>query len=311
MLDQVYERLAAAPDLYQDDIPILRSLLKLKYSTDTTGFQFLFPQLSRLMRSNLTCAVTFTNSVFDASTNEVPRTIKDDLLRGIAQILGVVSIDMRDNETIERQVASLGEKKFGDPSELRPLAKLSSAALGIFTKHFYGTGLYDSIESMLAHLRSEMDHALVMDLHTIYVPFLQELIGLMLIYGIPLTNVTYSGFVESVLQSYCKRFIGQEPKESNSLEYESWKQRADAALGTLESFDHSYFRDILGTRYDEDVLPALMKVQGSTSVTQTHSGFDSLKTAAGTGAKTPRAPVTTDDDKIDPTLTASTLPSTT
>ncbi|KAF2623232.1 hypothetical protein BU25DRAFT_180156 [Macroventuria anomochaeta] len=311
MLDRVRESLAAASELYHDDVLILRSLLGLKYSANTTGFQFLLPELSRLMRSNLTYAVTFTNYVFDAPTSEVPRTTKDDLLRAVAQDLGAVSIDMRDHENIERQLAAFERKKDEDIPGPRPLAKLSAAALGLFTKHFYGLGMYKPIESMIAHLRSEMDHALEQDLHTTYVPFLQELIGLMLMYGIPLANATYSSFFESVLQHYFMRFIGQEPEQKNSAKQKSWTRRAIAAHGTLESFDHSYFCDILGERYAIDVLPALVKLRGSTAASQAHSRFDSLTTAATTGAKDARTPVSKNDDKIDPAPIASILSLTT
>ncbi|KAF3044959.1 hypothetical protein E8E11_005065 [Didymella keratinophila] len=311
MLDRVRERLAAASDLYHDDILILRSLLKLEYSADTTGYQYLQPELSRLMISNLTYAAAFTKSVWDASLNEVPRTFKDEVLRDVARVLGDVCIDMRKYETIEGQLAIPARNNNGDLPKPCPLNKLSAAQLGEFTKQLYGSGHYKPVEFMLANLRSAMDHALIMDLHTLYVPFLQELIGLMLMYGIPLTNAIYSAFFESVLLNYLQRFVGQEPAQRDSVEHSSWTTRATAARGRLEAFDHSYFQDILGDRYGAAVLPALMKLQGSTAVSeQAHSRFDSLTTSAtaGAGPGSMKSLLTTNDDKIDPTLAASTLP---
>ncbi|KAF3048356.1 hypothetical protein E8E12_011722 [Didymella heteroderae] len=249
MLDRVHEQLAAASDLYHDDILILRSLLKLEYSADTTGYQHLRSELSRLMISNLTYAAAFTKSVSDASLNEVPRRFKDEVLRDVARDLGDICIDMRNYETIEGQVAVHLRNKDGESPKPCPLEKLSAAQLGDFTKQFYGSGLYKPVESMLANLRSAMDQALTMDLHTLYVPFLQELIGLMLMYGIPLTNAIYSAFFESVLLNYLQRFVGQEPAQRSSAEHDLWAPRAAAARGRLEAFDHSYFREILGEHF--------------------------------------------------------------
>jgi hypothetical protein len=266
MLDRVRERLTAASDLYHDDILVLRSLLKSEYSAEITGYQHLQSELSRLMRSNLTYAVAFTQSVWDAPINVVPRRFKDEVLRDVARSLGDVCIDMRKYETIEGQLATHEKNKNGGSPEPCPLEKLSAAQLGNFTKQLYGSGLYKPVESMLANLQSAMDHALMMDLHTLYVPFLQQLIGLMLMYGIPLTNVIYSAFFESVLLNYLQRFVGQEPRQKNSVEHNSWTPRAAAARSRLEAFDYSYFRDILGERYSLAILPALSKLQGSTSV---------------------------------------------
>jgi hypothetical protein len=314
MLDQVREKLATASDLYHDDILILRSLLKLEYSADTTGYQYLQSELSRLMISNLTYAAAFTKSVCDASLNEVPRRFKDEVLRDVAHGLGDVCIDMRKYETIEGQLAIHERNKNGDLPAPCPLDKLSAAQLGEFTKQFYGSGYYKPVEFMLAKLRSAMDHALIMDLHTLYVPFLQELIGLMLMYGIPLTNTIYSAFFESVLLNYLQRFVGQEPIQRNSAEHSSWMPRAAAARGRLEAFDHSYFQDMLGDRYGAAILPALMKLQDPTAISQqAHSHFDSLTTSAtaataGTRAGNTKGLITTNDDKIDPTSTASALP---
>lgn len=304
MLGRVRERLAVASDLYQDDILILRSLLKLEYSANTTSYDCLQPELSRLLKSDLTNIVTFMKSVSDAPENEVPRNIKDVVLRNVAQDLSEVCIDMRKDETIERQLAAFEKKRDESFAEPCPLEKISAAELGLFTKQFYGSGLYKPIESMLARLRSEIDHAPVMDLHTIYVPFLQELIGLMLMYGIPLTNATYSSFFESVLQNYFQRFVGQEPEQDKPAEHNLWASRALAARGTLESFDHSYFRDILGGRYPIVVLPALVKLQSSKSVSQAHGRFDSLTTAVASGARNSATPVITNEDSIDPALTS-------
>lgn len=280
MLDQVRERLVAASDLYQDDILILRSLLKLEYSGDTTGYQLLQTELSRLMRSNLTYAVTFTKAVCDASINEVPQCIRDQVIRDVAQGLGNIRIDMRSCDIVESQPAIFEKSKNGNFAERCPVAKHSAVELGEFTKLLYGSGLYKPVESMLADLRSEMDHALPMDLHVVYIPFLQELIGLMLMYGIPLTSVVYSAFFESVLQNYLQRFVGQKPKQGNSAEHNSWTPRAAAACHRLESFDHSYFRDILGDRYTIAILPALLKLQDFNPIPQVHSRFDSPTTLA-------------------------------
>lgn len=310
MLDRVRERLVAASDLYHDDILILRSLLKLEYSADTTGYQYLQSELSRLMTSNLTYAVAFTKSVCDASLNEVPRSFKDEVLRDVARGLGDVCIDMREYETIEGQLAIHERNKNGDSPKPCPLKKLSADQLGEFTKHFYSSGHYKPVESMLANLRSAMHHALIMDLHTLYVPFLQELISLMLIYGIPMTNAIYSGFFENVLLNYLQRFVGQEPAQ-HSAEHNTWTPRAAAARGRLEAFDHSYFQDILGDRYGTAILPALMKLQSSTAVSlQAHSRFDSLTTSATAeaGAGSTKALLTTNEDDIDPKFTAPTLP---
>jgi len=255
------------------------------------------------MISNLTYAAAFTKSVSDASLNEVPQKFKDEVLRNVAHGLSDVCIDMRKYETIEGQLAIHERKKNGDSPEPRPLDKLSAAQLGEFTKQFYGSGHYEPVELMLANLRSAMDHALIMDLHTLYVPFLQELIGLMLMYGIPLTNAIYSAFFESVLLNYLQRFVGHEPAQSNNTEHNSWTPRAAAARGRLETFDHSYFQDILGDRYGAAILPALMELQGSTEVSQQgHSRFNSLTTSAtaGAGAGSTKGQLTTIDDKIDP-----------
>ncbi|KAF1354263.1 hypothetical protein EJ07DRAFT_158659 [Lizonia empirigonia] len=279
MLGHVRERLASASELYYEDIVMLRPLLQLEYSTagsgnpDSTGFYCLLPELLRLMKSNLTCAVTFTNYVLDASDNEVSKAMKEELLRAVAQVLGAVSIDMRGQDTISRH---------GGLSEPHPQAKLSPAAFGTFIKYFYSIGLYKPIEAMLAHFRTEMVHAHSVDLHTIYVPILQELISLMLIFGIPMTNATYSAFFEVVLQEYFARFVGPKADQTTAMEQTSWNQRAIAARSMLESFDHSHFRDILGQRYDSSVLPA-------------HNRIDSVIT---------KTSVTTDDNKIDPDLTA-------
>lgn len=308
MLNGVRERLAAASDLYHDDILILRSLLKLEYSANTTGYRYLQAELSRLMIHNLTYAAVFTKSVCDAPLDEVPRRLKDEVLRNVAGGLGDVCIDMRQYETIEDQLAIHERNKNGDSPQPCPLKKLTAASLGEFTKHFYGSGHYKAVESLLANLRSAMDHALVMDLHIIYIPFLQELIGLMLMYGIPLTNAIHSAFFESVLLNYLQRFVGQEPAQRNSTEYSSWVPRAATARGRLEAFEHSYLHDILGDRYGATILPALMKLQGSTAVPrQAHSRFDSLNISAtaGTGAMSTEVLMTTNDDNIDPKFPAS------
>lgn len=308
MLDRVRERLATASDLYHDDVLILRPLLELEYPNNSTGLHTLLPELLRLMRSNLTYVVIFTNHVLDAPPNEVSRTLKDDLLRAVAQDLGEVSIDMREYGAIERQLALFEEKKQDEPHQIRPLAKLSAPALGLFTKHFYNLGLYKPIEILLTHLQIEIAHGHSIEIHTLYVPYLQELIGLMLMYGVPMTNVTYRSFFESVLRSYFELFVGQEPAQKHREEHEIWTKRAHATRCSLESFDHSYFRDILGDRYDNDVLPALMRLPGPAPGSHAHSRFDSIITLSTTGNKASRALNTTEDHKIDPALTASTIP---
>lgn len=262
------------------------------------------------MVSNLTYAASFTSSVCDASLNEVPQEIKDELLRDVASGLGNICIDMRKYETIKGQSAIKERDKNGASSEPCPLDKLSAAQLGDFTKRFYGLGHYKSVETMLANLRSAMDHAPVIDLHTLYIPFLQELIGLMLMYGIPMGNAIYSAFFESVLVNYLQRFVGQEPVQGNSAEHISWISRAAAARGRLETFDHSYFQDILGKKYTVVVSPALLKLRGSTEVSQqAHSRFDLLVTSATAeaGSGSTRGLLMTDDDSIDPKPAASKL----
>lgn len=284
MLGRVRETLAAASELTHDDVLTLRPLLQLKYSTGnshSTGLYCLLPELLRLMRSNLTYAVTFTNYVLDAPRTEVSQSMKDELLSAVAQDLSAFSIDMRDQETVSNH---------GDVSGPQPQAKHSAAALGIFIKHFYNAGLYKPIESMLAHLRSEMAHAQSIDLHIIYVPLLQELIGLMLVYGIPITNVTYSAFFEVVLRQYLERFVGLRANQAAAAEQARWKQRGLAARAMLKSFDHSHFRDILGDRYDNVVLPAMMELP--------HNEFDSFTTTKS------KASTMTDDNMTDPALAA-------
>lgn len=308
MLDQVRKRLVAASHLYPDDILILQSLLKLEYSADTTGYQYLQSEISRLMRSNLTYAVVFTKSVCDAPVHQVPRNLKDEVLRDVARDLGVVCIDMRDHDNTDGQLGIHRENKDKDPLEPNPLEKLSAVQLGYFTKQLYGSGLYKPVESMLANLRLAMNHALIMDLHTLYIPFLQELIGLMLMYGIPLTNVVYSAFFENVLLNYLQRFVGEEPTRKDSNEHSLWTKRAAAACGRLETFDHSYFREIVGERYGVAILPALIKLQGSALVSQqAHCRFDSFVTSVSSGFETgsTKTLITISDDKIDPTLTSS------
>ena len=240
-----------------------------------TGFQYLSAEIGRLVKSNLTYAVAFINCVVDAPIKEVPRATKDDVLRDIAQHLGEVSIDMRTHEAVERQLAALDDKTDRDGTECRPLAKLSPAAFGRFTKHFYGIGLFHPIELMLACLQLEMKHALVLDLHSLYIPFLQELVGLMLMYGIPMTNDTYSAFFECVLRNYLDRFVGVESEENSSADHEAWAKRANAARIMLETFDHSYFQDILGARYESNILPAFNKLP---MVSLSRGQFDSIET---------------------------------
>ncbi|OSS52689.1 hypothetical protein B5807_02713 [Epicoccum nigrum] len=275
VLEQVRGILEAASDLYQGDLLILRSLLKLEFSPDMTGFQYLSSEIVRLIRSNLTYAVAFINCVVDAPNNEVSRATKDDVLRDIAQHLGEVSIDMRTHETVEQQLAALNDKMDKEGTQCRPMAKLSPAAFGRFTKHFYGIGLFHPIELMLACLQLEMKRALVLDLHSLYIPFLQELVGLMLMYGIPMTNETYSAFFESVLCNYLDRFVGIESEEKSNAEHDTWAQRANAARIMLETFDHSYFQDILGLRYESNILPAFNKLP---LVSPSRGQFYSLQT---------------------------------
>lgn len=270
MLKQVRQKLTVLSDLYQDDFLALRSLLKLDFSPETTGFHYLSSEISRLTKSNLTYAVTFTNGVVEAPTREVSQITKDDVIRDVAQYLGEVSIDMRTHESVERQVAVSNES---NDQDFRPVAKLLPAALGLFTKHFYGTGLYYPVEAMLARLCLQMQFALALDLHSVYVPFLQELIGLMLMYGIPMKNSTYSAFFNSVLCNYFDRFVGTETTDKSSAEHDSWTQRGNAARIMLESFDHSYFQDILGPRYESNILPAFTELP---TVSQSRSRFDSL-----------------------------------
>ncbi|KAJ8119051.1 hypothetical protein OPT61_g90 [Boeremia exigua] len=263
MLDQVRERLASASDLHHEDVFTLPSLLPLECGQNKTGFQCIYPELSRLMKSNLTYAVAFTNQVLEASIEEVPRIMKDDLLRNIAQDMSTVCIDMRDSEAVDRQLETLGQKRDETLTESRPLAKHSPAALGLFTKNLYGLGLFHQVESMLSRLRSEMDHALILDLQTIFVPFLQELIGLMLVFGVPMTNRAYGLFFESVLQNYFERFVGQESKGSHGIENRSWNLRAQTALSTMEKFDHYYFQEIMGDQYAVVVMPVLAKLRSA------------------------------------------------
>ncbi|KZM18631.1 uncharacterized protein EKO05_0000679 [Ascochyta rabiei] len=311
MLDRICERLADASELNGNDILALRPLLKLEYCKSglndciSTGFSCLLPQLLRLMQSNLTCAVNFSNHVLDAPDNEVPREMKEELLCSVAQILGAVSIEKRDSGTIKRQLATLEDAECGSVPEPQPQAKLTATAFGIFTKRLCSLGLFKPIESMLARLRSEMSHVHIVDLHTIYVPFLQELIGLMLVYGIPLKDVTYSSFFEAVLQQYLERFVGQVANGANDVERENWNQRAFAARAMLESFDHSYFRDILGDRYDRGLLPALLRlfeIAPSTTRSQPHN---LCTTTSSTQSGEFKETVKTAKDKIDPALTAS------
>lgn len=306
MLEQVRERLAAASELHHDDVITLRPLLKLEYTSDVTGLQCLYPELSRHMRSNLSYAVAFTNCVLESSASEVPQTIKDGLLRDVAQDMSTVSIDMREHEAVSGQLAAFEHRKdAADGVESQPLAKLSSAALGLFTKHLYGSGLFGPVETMLTHLRSEMNHALILDLHRIYIPFLQDLIGLMLVYGIPMKEAVYSGFFEGVLHNYLQRFVGQETKDVESLEHRSWTLRADSARGLLESFDHAYFEAILGDRYKVVVLPVLNRLK---SIPQHHSRLAAGTTSHSTTAKGHSTPITTSDETNDSVLTSTMSP---
>lgn len=299
IFNQIHEKLADAADLYPDDLLTLRPLLKQENPPSSTFFHFLLPELMRLMRSNIAYAVAFTNYMLAAPISEVPQTTRDNLLHAVARELGAVSIDLREQETVQRQYVALERQQHVDTSELRALVEVSGAALGLFTKHFYNSGLFKQIESMLANLRSEMVHVHSIDLHTTYLPFLQELIGLMLMYGIPLTNTTYSSFFTSVLQEYFDRFIGLEPKQSNSTEHQVWTQRALTARATLMSFDHTYFREILGDRYDRDVLPALNQLPDCTSTLQAKSQLDPGMSAAAPRIKDLRTPVTKDNNKIE------------
>lgn len=266
MLDEIRGKLAAASHLYQDDILILRPLLKLKYpavdatTIYATGYDCLLPEILRLLKSNLTYAVTFTNYVLAGSDTEVPRAFKEDLLHAVAQILGEVSMDTRERETIESQTVAHEKTKHEDVPQPQLLTKLSPDALGAFVKHFYGLGLYKPIETMLTNLQSATSQAHSIDIHLIYLPFLQKLISLMLIYGVPYTNAKYSSFFANILQQYFVRFVGQEPAQHNSTEHEAWKGRALAACSTLDSFDHSYFQEILGDQYERIVLSAMMKL---------------------------------------------------
>lgn len=279
VLEQVHGILRTASDLYQGDFLVLRPLLKLEFSPDVTGFQYLSAEITRLVKSNLTYAVAFINCVVDAPSDEVPRATKDDVLRDIAQHLGEVSIDMRTHEAVEQELAALDDKTDKDGTKCRPVAKLSPAAFGRFTKHFYGIGLFHPIELMLACLQLEMKHALVLDLHSLYIPFLQELVGLMLMYGVPMTNHTYSAFFECVLCNYLDRFVGVESGEKSSAEHDTWTQRANAARIMLETFDHSYFQDILGARYESNILPAFNKLP---LISPSRGQFDPLEISSST-----------------------------
>ncbi|KAF2996850.1 hypothetical protein E8E13_003912 [Curvularia kusanoi] len=273
MLEQVREILNAASDLYQGDLLLLISLFKLEFSPETTGFHYLSAAIARLIKPNLTYMVAFINCVVDAPVQEVSQTTKDDVLRDVGLYLGEVSIDMRTHEAVERQLAAIDEMQDKDGFVARPMAKLSPGAFGLFTKRFYGIGQFLPVESMLACLQLEMKHALVMDLHSIYVPFLQHLVGLMLMYGIPMQNDTYSAFFDCVLCNYLERFVGIDSEDENSAEHNAWSHRANAARIMLGSFEHSYFEDILGARYESTIKPAYMKLP---SATVGHGRFDSL-----------------------------------
>ncbi|KAF9693182.1 hypothetical protein EKO04_008602 [Ascochyta lentis] len=313
ILDRVCERLADTSELNLDDIQALRPLLKLEYHTgglgspSSTGFSCLLPELLRLMKSNITYAVTFSNYVLDAPDDEVPQAIKQELLCSVTHILGAVSVDTRDQETIKRQQAAFEDAENGSLLDPQSQAKLTAAAFGIFTKRLYSTGFFEPIESMLANLRTQMVHARSIELHIIYVPFLQKLIGLMLVYGIPLQTATYSAFFEVVLQQYLERFVGQEVDRRSKAEQEDWNQRAFAARVMLESFDHSYFREILGERYDRCVLPALSRLPDIAPSGTRSPTNDTLTIRASTQAGTPKTTVTASEDNTDHALTASTL----
>ncbi|KAH6629381.1 hypothetical protein C7974DRAFT_185455 [Boeremia exigua] len=269
MLEQLRERLAARSELYYDELLILRPLLNVEYGPNTKGLHCLYPELSRLMRSNLTYAVVCTDFFLEAPGDEIPQAMKDTWLRDVAQDMSTVLIDMGENDTLDCRRANFEQKDAGH----QPLAKLSPAALGLFTKRFYGLGLHQQTESMLLQLRLQMDHALAMDLHRIYVPYLQDLISLMLMYGIPMTNTTYGLFFERVLHNYFKRFLGQDIRDQGSIEHRSWTLRANEVRIRMESFDHTYFREILGHRYDIVILPVVMKLPPGP---QAHGQLDSL-----------------------------------
>ncbi len=266
MLDRIHAKLASTSELFHDDVAALRPLLGLSYGVsgiagaERTALQRLLPEFMRILKLNLSYTIAFTNYMLDTAASEVPQTTREDLVRAVAQILGTISIDMRNQDTINGQVIAYERTKHTTMPERQPIQKPSAAAFGIFIKHFYGQGLYTSVGLMISNLHSEVGRALGTTLHTIWLPFLQELISLMLIYGIPFTDAIYSQFFECVLQEYFKNFVGQEPTLQNSAEHKSWQQRADAACYSLDSFDHSYFQEILGKKYESVVLSGMTKL---------------------------------------------------
>jgi hypothetical protein len=274
VLDRIHKQLATASELHHDDILVLRPLLSLNYPTvdsknpHSTFFDHILPDLLRLMKSNFSCCITFTNYVLDAPNDDVPPSIKEDLLHAVANILGQASLDVRDQKDIEHHMVEYEETKHENTPRPQPLAKLSASALSVFVRHIFSSSLYEPAENSLDHFSIELGRTRGIDLHLTYIPFLQDLIGLMLIYGIPWTNAAYVGYFESSLQQYFERFVGQKPIQQNSTEYEAWEQRACAARSLLESFDHSYFREILGHRYDVVVLPAMMELRNIAPATE-------------------------------------------
>ncbi|KAJ4321621.1 hypothetical protein N0V94_002820 [Neodidymelliopsis sp. IMI 364377] len=274
MLDRMHKQIVAASELHCDDILVLRPLLSLDYAAvdskkpHSTFFDHILPDLLRLMRSNFSCCITLTNHVLDAHNDEVPPPMKEDLLCAVANILSHASLDVRDQKDIENQTIDYEETKYEEIPKPQPLAKLSASALSVFVGHIFSSNLYEPAENSLDHFSIELRRTHGIDLHLTYIPFLQDLIGLMLIYGIPWTNAAYVGYFESSLQQYFERFVGQKPTQQNNTEYEAWEQRACAARSLLESFDHSYFREILGQRYDVVVLPAMMELRNIPPATE-------------------------------------------
>ncbi|KAF2994673.1 hypothetical protein E8E13_001490 [Curvularia kusanoi] len=248
MLDGVGCRLDAASALSRQDISCIWTLLQAPYLEYHTSFDILSDSLLRLLGSNLSILLNFTNLILELhNNNERSAAIQDDLLNSVAEILVKVPINTGD----------VCDQRHEPTDESESDLHVSWEALSQFTKHHYILGRFDAIHGMLDNLRTQMSYAHGSDLHAVYVPFLHRLISLMLMWGVPFAEETYSLFFKSVLQAYFGHFIGPVPSDISEVGIGEWTQRAEIAWTTLSAFEDSYLPEILGSWYDRDVAPRM------------------------------------------------------
>lgn len=249
ILNEVCKRLKNARTLSYDDMLYLRTLLAAPYSNTESSFDILRHDLLRLLGLKLDLLVTFTNLVLDCpKADKLLEQTETNLLDALAGKLGKASV-------------STDNPASGAPLELsaepRSEPQVSAAALSQFTKHFYVVGRYDAISDMLKNLIVKMSSVRVTDLPTIYIPFLQHLVALMLTWGVPFTEKVYELFFQSVLYEYFTRYVGAAPVDTDCEEFRAWKRQGEVAWTALKILDHDYLPELLGPWYTTNVEPRM------------------------------------------------------